>query len=385
MNKLLHPSLLSVCKARFSNMKNFAIRLDNPQQEVYFPGMTISGVVIAENVSEPKAYKMIQVALTGEACVSFYLDRVFHHGNESFIQCQSVLWDKDRDAAGGMYPVGTYHYQFSLPLIARKLPPSHGDGNAGSGHIAYMIIATIHKEGVLRMNCVVSIPITVANAVAISDPLLQQPRSKEVRKTLCCLCCASGPIVITATVPRTGYCVGCDSIPLEVTIENGSSRNVRKLVAAIVKDVTYRSNGGQTATRSKTIASIATCESIGQHSTVVWRPEAFEVPYTETTSEKCAILKVTYYLKVSGVIAFDFDATVQIPLVLGNIPFTSPDAQATSAGSMPEISSPPTQGPLLESEVRSFVWQDASSVIRRHKQELTPDDAHQPLLWGNVN
>ena len=69
MNKLLHPSLLSVCKARFSNMKNFAIRLDNPQQEVYFPGMTISGVVIAENVSEPKAYKMIQVALTGEACL----------------------------------------------------------------------------------------------------------------------------------------------------------------------------------------------------------------------------------------------------------------------------------------------------------------------------
>ena len=70
MNKLLHPSLLGVCKARFSNMKNFAIQLDNPQQGVYFPGMTISGVVIAENVSELKAYRMIRVALTGEACVS---------------------------------------------------------------------------------------------------------------------------------------------------------------------------------------------------------------------------------------------------------------------------------------------------------------------------
>ena len=69
MNKLLHPSLLGVCKARFSNMKNFAIQLDNPQQGVYFPGMTISGVV-AENVSELKAYRMIRVALTGEARVS---------------------------------------------------------------------------------------------------------------------------------------------------------------------------------------------------------------------------------------------------------------------------------------------------------------------------
>ena len=81
--------------------------------------------------------------------------------------------------------------------------------------------------------------ITVANEVPISHPSLQQSRSKEVRKTPCCLCCASSPIVITATVPHTGYCVGCDSIPIEVTVENEirSSCTVRQLVAAIVKNV----------------------------------------------------------------------------------------------------------------------------------------------------
>ena len=104
-------------------MKSFTIQLDNPPQGVYFPGMTVSGVVIVENDSEPKAYRKILVALTGEACVYFLIGKATYHGSESIIHCHLVLWDKDRDAAGGKYPVGTYHYQFSFPLVAPNLPP----------------------------------------------------------------------------------------------------------------------------------------------------------------------------------------------------------------------------------------------------------------------
>ena len=157
-------------------MKNFTIQLNNPPQEVYFPGMTVSGVVIVENDTEPKAYKSIQVALNGKAHVhwseSSGESSTHYYGNETFIQCYSVLWDKDRDAAGGMYPMGTYHYQFSFQLEAPKLPPTH---NGDKGHISYAVDATIHKEGALKFNHKVSAPITVANAVAISHSSLQQP------------------------------------------------------------------------------------------------------------------------------------------------------------------------------------------------------------------
>ena len=341
-------------------MKNFTIQLNNPPQGVYFPGATVSGVVIAENDTEPKAYKLIQVALNGEANVHWSESHgsgnnrrtVHYHGNESFIHCHSVLWDKDRDAAGGKYPIGTYHYQFSFQLVAPKLPPSH---NGHTGRITYVVVATVQKEGLLNRNTVVSAPITMANAVAISHPSLQQPRSMEVHKTLCCLCCASGPIVITAIVPRTGYCIGRDSIPLEVTIENGSSRNVRQLVAAIVKNVIYRSNGGRMRPVSATIASAASQEPIAPHTTLVWKPEVFEVPYTETTSESCNVIKITYCLKVSGTIELGFDPTIKIPLVLGNIPLTD---QASSG----PIPNPPTQGYPLGFEGPP-AGQDASSAI----------------------
>ena len=293
--------------------------------------MTVSGVVIVENDTGPKAYKSIRVALNGGAHVYWSETRgsgedrttAHYYGNETFIQCYSVLWDKDRDAAGGTYPVGTYHYQFSFQLAAPKLPPSY-NGVIGSynGCISYTVDATLYKEGLLKSDQA-SAPITVANAVAISHPSLQQPRFKEIQKTPCCLCCASGPIVITAIVPRTGYCVGRDSIPLEVTIENGSSRTVRQLTAAICKRVMCRSDGGHTRFYDTTVASIASQQPIAPHTTLVWKPETFEVPYVETTLDNCAVLTISYFLKICGAIDYAFDSTIDIPLVLGNIPLKS--------------------------------------------------------------
>ena len=64
-----------------------------------------------------------------------------------------------------------------------------------------------------------------------------------MEKTLCCLCCASGPISLTARVPRTGFCVDRDVIPFEVDIENGSNRQIRQLVAQLQKQVVYIADG----------------------------------------------------------------------------------------------------------------------------------------------
>ena len=313
--------------------------------------MTVSGVVIVENDTGPKAYKSIQVALNGGAHVHWSeahtsgtgTSQVTRHysvnGNETFIQRYSVLWDKNRDAAGGMYPVGTYHYQFSFQLAAPKLPPTH---YGHVGQISYIVDATVHQEGASKYINKVSAPITVANAVAISHPSLQQPCSKTIQRILHHhLCFNAGPIAITATVPRTGYCIGHDSIPLEVTVENGSSRTVQ-LAAEIEKHVTYSSNSGRTRYNYETVARIASSEPTAPHTTFTWKPEAFGVPYAETTSESCAIVKVSYSLRVTG--------DIIIPLVLGNIPLTGPDAQssgpdAQSAGPTPVIFNPSTQGP----------------------------------------
>ena len=63
------------------------------------------------------------------------------------------------------------------------------------------------------------------------------PVSMEVQKTLCCWFCASGPIVMNERIPRTGFCIKNDSVPIEVSVENGSSREIRQVIASIHKQV----------------------------------------------------------------------------------------------------------------------------------------------------
>lgn len=138
------------------------------------------------------------------------------------------------------------------------------------------------------------------------------PRSKEVFKTVCCLWCASGPIIMTVNLPRTGYCVDRDSIPLEVTIDNGSNRSVKSLTAAIERTVVYKASpGGSRPTGPFPVASTSS-EPIAPHSTFVWKPDNFEVPDVEPTSIFDTAINIVYHLKVSAAIKYGRDPKISI-------------------------------------------------------------------------
>ena len=80
-------------------------------------------------------------------------------------------------------------------------------------------------------------------------PGVLEPKLLQVQKTLCCLCCASGPISITARISRSGFCIGVgDSIPLEMDVENGSNRQIRQLQAILIRQVTYIAHAWRKAT-----------------------------------------------------------------------------------------------------------------------------------------
>lgn len=54
--------------------------------------------------------------------------------------------------------------------------------------------------------------------------MIQNPMNAEDSKTLCCLCCASGPIVGKHSVPKLGYVPG-EALPIKAECINHSSRN----------------------------------------------------------------------------------------------------------------------------------------------------------------
>ena len=129
-----------------------------------------------------------------------------YYSHEDFIYQTVIVWSRDNAPNHELSP-GSYQFPFALTFqpSGRPLPPSF-DGTVG--HIRYKIEATIVKASALKRNKRITEQIAVAPVV---DPNVVQnlrlPKVLQVEKTLCFLCCASGPISLTARVPRTGFCI----------------------------------------------------------------------------------------------------------------------------------------------------------------------------------
>ena len=292
-------------------MKEFRLQLNNPPHGVYFPGMTVTGTLLVVT-DKPKNYRAIQVKILGQAHVHWsqytnhedYLNRIIH------------LWDKDESGGGGQFPVCNCQFPFSLQLVGNNLPASF-EGTVG--YIRYTIEARIVKDALMKSDTICTSRIKVVNVVDIHHPDLLQPKSMEVQKSLGYLCCA-GTIVITVALPRTGYCIHRDRIPVEVTVENGSIREIRQIYIYIIKLVHYSAHNIQ----SYCIVTVSR-PSIGPRRTVVWEPSPIAIPDTPTTSINSRILQVNYSLQVKAAVSWSSNPlrvipTIDIPLVLGNVP-----------------------------------------------------------------
>ena len=297
-------------------MKDFRLQLNPPPNGVYFPGMTVSGRAILVT-DKPKDYKNIEVKIVGDADVQWTEKNgessVTYHSRETYLNTFVRVWDKET-CGGSSFPVGSHSFPFSLQLVGNNLPPSY-EGTVG--RIRYKIICKVVKSGLLKRNKTCEAVLTVASVVDINSPSLQQPKAMEVQKTICCLCCASGPIVITARIPRSGYCTATDTIPLEVIIENGSNRNIRNVAARLRKVVQYTARGKHRYD-SATIISIVS-DRITAHNSLTWRPTPIIVPNTIPTMTNCEIIKVYYRLDIVASVPWATNPSISFPITIGNI------------------------------------------------------------------
>ena len=131
------------------------------------------------------------------------------------------------------------------------------------------------------------------------------------------MCFASGPIIFRVSTPRTGYRIQRDYIPVDVTVENGSNKNLRAIGAYILKVVQYSAqiNHYEQITVAATVGP-----GVPAHRTIQWQPPPFAVPDTTATLLNCRIIKVYYFLRVGAKIPWSFCLTVDIPIVLGTPP-----------------------------------------------------------------
>ena len=315
-------------------VKEFQLFITPPPRGVFVSDITGHVLVVTEEAKQ--GYKCIQVTLRGYADVRWSESygsggnqtTVTYHSHEDFFYQTVILWSRENALNHELSP-GSYQFLFALTLqpSGRPLPPSF-EGTVR--HIRYEIEATIVKASALKRNKRITAQVAVAPVV---DPNIVQnvrlPKVLQVEKTLCCpVCCASGPITLTARVPRTGFCIVQDAIPFEVDVENGSNRRIRQLVAQLQKQVVYTAQGHQQYS-IKTVAGVAS-DPIEPGNTRSWRPPPLPVPATEPTIVSCSIVQVNYYLKIKASISGAINPHVDFDLFLGNVPLRGVESATIS-------------------------------------------------------
>jgi hypothetical protein len=287
-----------------------------PNQD-YYPGGTVSGNLLLD-VDEPKSYKQILVQFVGRSYVHWTESCGDEDGettetytsSEAYVDLTTIAWNSQQ-APDGNLPPGQYSWPFSFNIPPTA--PSSFDGNVGN--IRYSLVATI-VTGMLKFNHNVEVRIPVLQLVKITDQRLLQPVRQEVQKTVCCLCCASPPIVLSVAAPKTGFCVG-ESFPLHVSLENGSSRRVN-ITATIVQHVRYYAQAHHRHS-SNTLSALRSDE-IEPHATQDWDPTVV-IPTSGVDiihDSSCRNINVFYSLKVNCDIPGSIDLAVNIPIQLGN-------------------------------------------------------------------
>ena len=310
--------------------KKFLIELDIPAGDAYIG--EIRGTVVSETKKDKK-YKSIKAAVRGVANTAWYKQYSNGEGEtrierwrstKEYAKKSMVLWTND-DAPDNELEKGEYRFPFVLPLEGTV--PSTFSGE--HGRIQYEVSAIIDKSKRGKDDKVITVPVPAVHELLDLNTLpdVREPKTKQEEKTICCLCCASGPISLTARISRTGFFCGKDRIGLKVELENGSSRPVDKVSAEIRKEVHYTAQPtdgtggllGGSRHRYETIVEVAS-DAVEPGSSLSWSPDNLLVPKTDPTNTNCSIISVKYYLKVEADIPLALDAAVTFPLIIGTVP-----------------------------------------------------------------
>ena len=326
---------------------------------VYFAGSNIEGKVVLE-LAEQKKVQGISIMLSAKAYVHYTKHESEGTGSDResytvyYADTQNIfndviipLWGDGRTSQ--QIAAGKYEFPFKFQLPSDMVLPTSFESK--HGYIRYSLTSRMQRPW--KFDHVATRAITVNEVIDINTTRLLAPLSNSNEKTVCCLCCASGPISLAVTIDRAGYCPG-ESIAISVMTENYSSRKITAIRATLKRTVVYHGkyqrhtvsglgrhhdhhghhhghhhshnrhhhfHGIRDLAESKIIQRIQG-PGIEAGGTSNWNNELLPIPaVVPTISNSCRILSLSYTLTVTLDIPNAIDLHVTIPLTIGNVPF----------------------------------------------------------------
>ena len=289
----------------------------------HYPGQVVSGT-LEFTLQKTMSYKNIEINFTGREMVC----RVEPTGQNSsassliyknYIDERVIAWNSEDTADGKMGP-GSYNFPFqvTLPLDCPSsfLTKKSSFGGDSTGTVHYGVAALMTREKKRKTLWTRGYAeIRVAKLVDINKPELLIPVCETKQKRVECLCCNSGEIEFTVSLPRKGFYAG-RHFPLTIQTENNSSRRAFMMVE--IKKVVLLRGDGLMTDKVKTTAMFKNSPYIRARSSYTWSPDSLIVPSAVESVFDSTYIKLSYMLYVTSVIRCTKNSTIKIPIVVGN-------------------------------------------------------------------
>ena len=287
------------------------------------PGQEVSGE-LHFTLMEARSYKSIEMKIYGGAHVKWCETHTTGYGEyqttqivtyesrEMYVEDYRVLWSSKQSPDGKIGP-GMFSLPFQFTLPATCLGTFKGKW----GSITYSLQAKIITGQLLHFDHKVELPFKVKRVTDINLPHLTVPTQQSEETQVGCLCCNSGELQFTAKLSRSGCCIG-QSLPLSVSVANSSSRHI-KMRTSLIRHCTYHATGHMQEASEALVVLLS--PEIESHSEYTWNVDKLTVPEVEPSFEGSQIIKVEHTLKVTAVIPWDLNTSVEFPITLGNVPF----------------------------------------------------------------
>ncbi|XP_025748886.1 arrestin domain-containing protein 4 isoform X1 [Callorhinus ursinus] len=296
-------------------VKSLGLVFEDERKGCYSSGETVAGHVLLE-AAEPVALRALRLEAHGRAVAAWGPSPgAAAPAAASEVEYLNVRLSLREPPAGEgilLLQPGKHEFPFSFQLPSEPLVTSF-TGKYGS--IQYCVRAVLERPKVPDQS--VKRELQVVSHIDVNTPALLTPVLKTQEKMVGCWFFTSGPVSLSAKIERKGYCNGED-IPIYAEIENCSSRLIVPK-AAIFQTQTYLASG-RTKTVRHMVANVRG-NHIASGGTDTWNGKTLKIPPVTPSILDCCIIRIDYSLAVYIHIPGAKKLMLELPLVIGTIPY----------------------------------------------------------------
>lgn len=304
----------------------FEISLSN-FQGVYYAGQNVMGHLTVELNAE-MSMRGIRLKFDGKAYVHWTESHTTGSGkhrrtttrhysaSEQYFNQEVLLYGiwPGQGSETTKLPVGRHTFPFSFTL-----PPNLPSSFEGAhGYVRYSIKGIIDKPW--KFDHTTKRAFTVICILDLNaDPASQAPVQGQNQKMICCLCCATGPIVAEFNLERRGYVPG-EAISLYANIRNNSDRVMDKSYVDLRMITTFHATSKSRSVVKEVGRLIEGPIAEGQ--SFSWEGQKFVIPPVPPSYlVGCRIIDIRYILQLNVDPAGPaLDLEVPLEIIIGTIP-----------------------------------------------------------------